>query len=73
MTVDRPVLSGTTVPVPSGTGLPCYQEPESALSHCADCQTGSSNFTNLESSGFFLTEGAISEAVDDSQTLIVRP
>jgi chromosome partitioning protein len=52
------VISGTQTLVISGTRSSWFQEPESALSICADNEIGAPNLSNIESFGFLLTDHA---------------
>jgi hypothetical protein len=55
--VNSLVLTGTRTPVPLGTRFSCYRGPESELTLCRIKSSSSHNSTNLESFGFFLTDG----------------
>jgi hypothetical protein len=55
--VNPAVLSGTRNPVPAGTRFPCHPEPKKVISLCFHSRNQApSNYTNLESYGFYLTE-----------------
>ncbi len=56
------VLSGTRNPVPAGTRFPCHPEPKKVISLCFHSRNQApSNYTNLESYGFYLTEGVLQQ------------
>lgn len=61
------VLSGTDPIVLSGTGSSCYRGPKPSLTRCYKTNSGSSNFTNIESFGFYLTDRAEIHIVDNPQ------
>jgi hypothetical protein len=66
--VNHLVLSGTTTHVLSGTGSSCYRGPKSGLRFWRSTSFRARNFTNLESFGFFLTDGAFFTAEDNRQS-----
>jgi hypothetical protein len=61
--VNQFVLLGTTRDVPTGTRSSCYRgpRPDETSWHSTTCR--GRNFTNLESSGFFLTEARVFQDV----------
>ncbi len=57
--VETVVPSGTAVPVPSGTGLPCHQEPQGELSPGRPACSGTPNLdSNEESNSSVVGDGA---------------